>query len=966
MAGREQRVVELVIDARPAVAGANQAGDAVDRYGARLEAAQAKFKATVERQQMIFSTEMPLSIERTQYAFNKLRASVDPAFAVGLKAQQEMARAMRQLDQAVLTGVATQQQADNVLTQLREKHIRDIDRVRDAQLRADQATMRSRQAQAHVNDNLRIDRGPNRADAANIGYQFQDVAVTAAMGMNPLMIGLQQGMQLAPVISSMERPVAGLAAAFMSLVNPVALVTVGLTAGAAALIQYFSTSRSGTAEMESDFAKQSQLIETVAAKWGAAYPALKSYADELQRARQESELVAASDAVSTMRMKDQLSTLDALAASERELSRIRRDITSDAGVQASQQYLQSMVDLRSALEQGRDPANALMGVMSSIAVIQRESATSQMDSYATSIKNLADQIWRARDASAAQRAEIERGLYGGTSVQDVLERNYFWDNGRAYKTSDFMPANPPIPMARPEQEVGPPTIMNSDGRMVLVPSPRDKPNYFERDDPLASYRSSYRSSYHDPAVAREELQRQALGAEFKGFLTNFSQTLQSNGGDIGDAFGKAVLNSATRAMDQSLDHLFNQIATSLVNAFMGPPSAGLLNKQIGFTGANTTLGEILGAGGGLSANDNVAGVFPGPANASSAPATDVASYIAQAASQRGIDPNVALSVARSEGGLSSWNMQSGIFKSGVQEPSYGPFQLYMGGGLGNEFQRRTGLDPRLAANGPAGVDFALDHAAKNGWGAWYGARNTGIGNWQGIGANAGSNGAIDTVNKFADSAGAATKSLDTFGGEVGKIGQSLSTSFFPPALAAPAQGGGGLFGWLGGLFGGTTLNSALSASPQFARAWSLGGIGLYDRGGFTGHGGVNDPAGVVHRGEVVWSQADVARAGGVPVVEAMRLGYRGYASGGAGGDRGYVAPARPVPTREAAPASFRFEHTHSFDKNGNLKTVTRTVVQEEAPDIARQVGAEQRRDDRIAQARGDFGRVQQQFMKRKG
>ena len=49
----------------------------------------------------------------------------------------------------------------------------------------------------------------------------------------------------------------------------------------------------------------------------------------------------------------------------------------------------------------------------------------------------------------------------------------------------------------------------------------------------------------------------------------------------------------------------------------------------------------------------------------------------------------------------------------------------------------------------------------------------------------------------------------------------------------------------------------------------------FARGGYTGPGGVNDPAGIVHRGEVVWSQGDVARAGGVATVEAMRQGRGG-------------------------------------------------------------------------------------------
>ena len=44
--------------------------------------------------------------------------------------------------------------------------------------------------------------------------------------------------------------------------------------------------------------------------------------------------------------------------------------------------------------------------------------------------------------------------------------------------------------------------------------------------------------------------------------------------------------------------------------------------------------------------------------------------------------------------------------------------------------------------------------------------------------------------------------------------------------------------------------------------------------------GKYDPAGIVHKGEVVFSQADIARLGGVGVVEAMRKGQKGYSDGG--------------------------------------------------------------------------------------
>lgn len=71
---------------------------------------------------------------------------------------------------------------------------------------------------------------PNKFNTANIAAQFQDIGVTAAMGMNPLLIALQQGTQLAAVMNSMEAPLKGLGDAFKQIINPVSLLSIGLTA----------------------------------------------------------------------------------------------------------------------------------------------------------------------------------------------------------------------------------------------------------------------------------------------------------------------------------------------------------------------------------------------------------------------------------------------------------------------------------------------------------------------------------------------------------------------------------------------------------------------------------------------------------------------------------------------------------------------------------------------------------------
>ena len=104
--------------------------------------------------------------------------------------------------------------------------------------------------------------------------------------------------------------------------------------------------------------------------------------------------------------------------------------------------------------------------------------------------------------------------------------------------------------------------------------------------------------------------------------------------------------------------------------------------------------------------------------------SDVEDMIRREAAARGINPEVALRVAKSEG---LYNYKSTV----PGEESYGPYQLYFGdrggGGLGPEFVSRYGIDPRSdrsRASIRAQVQFSLDKAVEGGWGPWHG--------WQGL------------------------------------------------------------------------------------------------------------------------------------------------------------------------------------------------------------------------------------------
>lgn len=174
--------------------------------------------------------------------------------------------------------------------------------------------------------------------------------------------------------------------------------------------------------------------------------------------------------------------------------------------------------------------------------------------------------------------------------------------------------------------------------------------------------------------------------------------------------------------------------------------------------------------------------------------------------------------------------------------------------------------------------------------------------------------ADESANVFAQTESMVTKA---FGGmedalvqfaTTGKLDfKSLANSIIADLIRIQIRAAAVSF--LSSMFGGLSFGGWSSAGVQASGAvtapvsgWgSVSGTNLpkLSSGGYTGPGGKYQPAGIVHAGEVVWSQDDIRRAGGVSVVEAMRRGGRGYADGGV------VALERPpaIASRGAAAAS---------------------------------------------------------------
>ena len=150
----------------------------------------------------------------------------------------------------------------------------------------------------------------------------------------------------------------------------------------------------------------------------------------------------------------------------------------------------------------------------------------------------------------------------------------------------------------------------------------------------------------------------------------------------------------------------------------------------------------------------------------------------------GIDPDIAVQVARSEG------LQANTWQSNLQQPygreaSYGDFQLHTDPtgkrpGLGNAFKEKTGLDPADPKNWEAMNRYALDQARIQGWGPWMGAKAAGITGKTGIGgqpsrpyqpalpSQAGASAGGTSMGGYAEGPGAVADRMASDGGLLGE------------------------------------------------------------------------------------------------------------------------------------------------------------------------------------------------------
>lgn len=853
---------------------------------------------------------------------------------------------------------------------------------------------------------------------ANIAAQFQDIAVTSAMGMNPLQIALQQGTQLSSVIQTMGNGrgiITGLAAAFTSLVSPVSLVTIGLVAGGAAAIQYFSAILNSDDASEK-LKEQAQLIQSLADKWGDAIPALRDYANELQRAKEAADLkegVSLINEKTLERIKGQLG--DARVSIGALVQDLRAAGEEDEVIKRLQvalnQFVKSADEGKLKTEEVKSVQDALAGVVQGKGIPALAEFAKLFDTLSKSALAASESVGKVNDEAARMLPMSTWRSYNKQTGQ--LETNAQPGDDNIQNPGFMTPEIGPVPESRPLRELNAPEdqkkvetaaqraanayrdlLKSADDRIAqmrqeidligaygveadaarfkldLLQQAEDKGRSLseaqrkELEGKVDLYRR-YSAELSKAKLAQDLMQQQRFNSltaqdqqivttlrqyglpddlnssqagqirqslrdeafrdDVKAFASDFKNALLNNGGDIGKAFAesiqRALLEQASRLWDDIIQRLFSGLTapgssssagSSLASAIGGnasgrapviPVARSSLPDIVGMTKSGNQLTTISSAGGlSTSVNASYASNFQGFINDLEAGGYRISSL----------------------GGYNHRNI------AGTNRLSNHAF--------GNAIDINPLTNPMgrsLVTDMPANVG---DMASK--WGLSWG------GNWNSKkdAMHFEVNPASDALAKLASSTGAATKGLDTFGGGLGKIGQSLSGTF-PAAPAAPG-GGIGIGGWLSSLF-----------SPNLSKYQGM--VGLFAGGGDVrgpGTGTSDSIPALLSDGEfVVNANATRKHRALLQAINNGRIGR--FADGGL--VRAVGVPSVPqLRGRQAAQNDNREPGVLIVRIDGaNGDDHVRKLVQQGVSDGLGQYNTQQQR--------GGFGTVQGQFSKRK-
>lgn len=228
-------------------------------------------------------------------------ARLSRQYEQGYAAQQKFNQGLGQLNRSLESGKISVEGAERILVGMNQKlglmgdasdlaskgqiQLAAAVKAANAQIAgqaiaAENATASAKRMMA-ANGNAAMGRQNNFA-ALNATNQFQDIAITAAMGQSLATIAFQQGTQLgmAMEMAAGAQGAAGavkmLGSAITGLFTPINLAAIGITAAAAATIQWFMKGKDGAKSLDETLKAHSETLRLLKDQYGALGEAAKT------------------------------------------------------------------------------------------------------------------------------------------------------------------------------------------------------------------------------------------------------------------------------------------------------------------------------------------------------------------------------------------------------------------------------------------------------------------------------------------------------------------------------------------------------------------------------------------------------------------------------------------------------------------------------------------------------------------
>lgn len=376
---------------------------------------------------------------------DRLRAKFNPTFS----AIQQYRGALAEIRQAHAVGAISATEMASAISRERQATLSSIAALKGRSVALRDMAASSRSAAAAADTLASSNAG--RFNTSNLAAQGFDIAATSGF-MPWYTVALQQGPQVAQVFNDIRQSGArigpAVAGAFLQLVNPISLVTIGVVGLTAAAVQYFTSTDEGTEELEGQLRKQADLIRSVADRWGDAVPMIKTYADQLKRVDE----IAEGRAVGEVVAKAQFDGLgEKLLDLRREFSAANEAMRGIAADPAFlRDFREAFTNLHSRIEEGKATVSDYMTVQNNMAEAVERYGLPAVLEFNDAFDKITGSIEESIAAAKRAKSEWVKALVGANNVQDILSKYVFDDKGTIRRPSEFYPnGRIPVPESRP-------------------------------------------------------------------------------------------------------------------------------------------------------------------------------------------------------------------------------------------------------------------------------------------------------------------------------------------------------------------------------------------------------------------------------------------------------------------------------------------------------------------------------------